>query len=107
MGKIFSPTGNSKLKVYPEPFDGVYAEQSEVLRFTQEKLVEGPVLSTLSGNRLRVIMRRREKTKRYRRALSIELRVREWKDWNFVEEKSQEMYLEKCLVSIKNGSYVL
>jgi hypothetical protein len=36
-----------------------------------------PVLSTLSGTRLRVITRRRVKTKRYRRALSIELRVRD------------------------------
>jgi len=43
--------------------------------------VEGPVLSTLGGNRLRVIMRRREKTKRYRRALSIELRVRSVTDY--------------------------
>jgi hypothetical protein len=39
-------------------------------------VVEGPVLSTLSGIRLRVNTRRGVKTKRYRRALSIELRVR-------------------------------
>ena len=38
---------------------------------------EGPVLSTLSGIRLRVITKRRVKTKRYRKALSIELRVRD------------------------------
>ena len=69
-----------------ERMDGFYPHGKDV-HLPRPIRSQTPVLSTLSGNRLRVIMRRREKTKRYRRALSIELRVRGGKIVSFQRGK--------------------